>query len=160
MSNTVFIKIPHLKLTEQERDELYQIQSTLTYKEFYSVPQENLMKDGNYVIRDPNLPSWVYEKFKDILKYSKRILFLKNKGTITHTDINRKCSLTIPLKATTPTNFYESNSIIKLFHGNDTFLQNNEITHFVDWGEEWRYFLQISFKHTYKKIYRTLWQKK
>jgi len=96
------------------------------------------------------------EKFKDILKHSKRILFLKNKGTITHKDLRRRCSLTVPLKSSTPTIFYESNSIIKLLHGDDTFLQNNEVTHSVNWCQEWRYFLQISFKHPYKEIYECI----
>ena len=110
MNNSVFTKIPHLKLTEHERYELYQIQGSLKYEEFYNMKQGELTKDGNYIARDPNLPNWVNEKFRDILKHSKRILFLKNKGTITHKDLRRRCSLTVPLKSSTPTIFYKSNS--------------------------------------------------
>jgi len=156
MNNSVFTKIPHLKLTEHERYELYQIQGSLKYEEFYNMKQGELTKDGNYIARDPNLPNWVNEKFRDILKHSKRILFLKNKGTITHKDLRRRCSLTVPLKSSTPTIFYKSNSIIKLLHGDDTFLQNNEVMHSVNWCQEWRYFLQISFKHPYKEIYECI----
>ncbi|RZD43565.1 MAG: hypothetical protein CXT73_00130 [Methanobacteriota archaeon] len=157
--NDIFVKLPHLNLTEQQQNELFNIQESLDYTEFIALDKTH---DGNYLAKDPNLPNWINEKFRNILKHSKHIIFLKNKGTIIHVDLNRKCSLTIPLSnSNIPTNFYLDEYVIaKLYHDGNTYLQNNEVTHSVDWGEEWRYFLQISFKHTYKKIYRTLWQKK
>tara|TARA_B000000565_G_scaffold253132_1_gene229282 strand:- start:3 stop:488 length:486 start_codon:yes stop_codon:yes gene_type:complete len=151
----IFVKLPHLNLTEQERNELCQLSHSVDYAEFLD---KNGNHDGNYIAKDPNLPNWVNEKFRNILKHSKRIIFLKNKGTIIHTDENRKCSLTFPLNdSNVPTNFYLDEYVVtKLYHDGNTYLQNNEITHSVDWQDEWRYFLQISFKYPYREISRIL----
>jgi hypothetical protein len=186
--NDIFIEIPHLNLTEQEKKELYQIQSSLDYSEFAghcTTTDPDGMFDGNYVARSPNLPTWVYDKFNDILGFSKRIVFLKNKGTMLHNDLNRKSSLTIPLVNTiTPTIFYDTwasklewcvrgrecvwrreagvcvcevcgvcgwEPVARLFHNGNTFLQNNEIIHSVNWTDEWRYFFQISFRESFNE---------
>jgi len=149
--NDSFVELPHLSLTEEERAELYQIQSSLNYIA-YDKPKG--VHDGNYISKNPKLPSWVYDKFKNIIKYSKSMLFLKNKWTTMHTDLNRKSSLTIPLNIVTPTNFYETYTsqqpIAKLFHNGSTFLQNNEIIHQVaNPSENWRYFFQINFREPF-----------
>jgi hypothetical protein len=151
----IFVKLPHLKLTEQERNELCQLSHSVDYAEFLD---EYGNHDGNYIAKDPNLPNWVNEKFRNILKHSKRIIFLKNKGTIIHTDVNRKCSLTFPLSdSNVPTNFYLDEYVVtKLYHDGNTYLQNNEVTHSVGWQDEWRYFLQISFKYPYREIYERI----
>lgn len=147
----IFVKLPHLNLTEQERNELFSIQEKLDYTEF-NTPEDK--PDGNCLILTPDLPLWFYQKFNDILLHAMQVLFLKNKGTIIHTDVNRKCSLTFPLSdSNVPTNFYLDEYVVtKLYHDGNTYLQNNEVTHSVDWQDEWRYFLQISFSLSFDDV--------
>lgn len=156
----IFVKLPHLNLTKQERNELFSIQEKLDYTEF-NTPEDK--PDGNYIAKDLNLPNWVNEKFRNILKHSKRIIFLKNKGTIIHKDNNRKCSLTCPLSdSNIPTKFYnlDKHVIAKLYHNGNTYLQNNEVVHSVDWGNKWRYFLQLSFNLPFNYILNNIIQEK
>ena len=146
----IFLDLPQYNLNHYERDMLWQWQCSASYEEF-----KNDQYDGNLIAVNPEVPTWVFEKFTLPLSLSISYLFLKNKGLNSkHTDVYRECSLTVLLSDThTSTNFYEKDNLVAtLPHNGSTFLQNNQVSHFVEPTNEWRYFFQISFDRPFSEM--------
>jgi hypothetical protein len=146
----IFLNLPQYNLNHYERDMLWQWQCSASYEEFKSDHY-----DGNLIAVNPEVPTWVFEKFTFPLSLSISYLFLKNKGlTSKHTDVYRECSLTVLLSNThTSTDFYEEDNLVAtLLHNGNTFLQNNQVSHFVEPSSDWRYFFQLSFDRPFTEI--------
>ena len=146
----IFVDLPQYNLNHYERDMLLQSQRSAAYAE-----RKVKRYDGNLIAVSPKVPNWVFEKFELPFKYKLSYLFLKNKGLQTkHTDVFRQCSLTLLLNSVQAnTDFYENDNIVAtLFHNGNTFLQNNQVHHFVEPTNYWRYFFQISFKQPFAEM--------
>ena len=156
--NKYFRKL-NISISDAERSMLYEYQRHLVYTPFYYDGKP----DGHYVSREWSVPRDIQERFKTIYEYSHSCVFLKNSGNVAkHYDINRFCSITVPLNYTeTCTHFWENDKITvpseSLYHRGDIYLQNNKIKHSVDASDEPRHFLQFSYKnHTYDQIVELL----
>lgn len=145
-----------IQLTQEERDILLDMQSNFQYERF----ETKIGPDGNFVYRefnDNDLPAWFFDKFGDLYYLERRLIWLQNWGSVRlHKDVNRLCSLTIPLTITNaPTDFWDDdeNLIDTLLHNGEAYLQDNQISHSVRDSLQSRNFLQITFKdHSYNQV--------
>lgn len=154
-----------VQLTQDECNTLLDIQSDFEYEVF----KTSIGPDGNYLYRefdDTELPDWFFDKFGKFYNVEHRLVWLKNWGSVSkHKDVNRHCSITIPLTVTNcGTDFWDDNDnlICTLMHNGEAYLQNNQVVHGVGSSLQARNFLQITFKdHTYyqiKEMFNDNWQ--